>query len=308
VDTTQASTAPVTSTVAPAPAAAPPTPPQPAEGAAPPAPAAGTQPAKPEPAAGAETEPEKKPIDVARGFAKLATEDQRIRTEREKLKAERAELTAARDALAKAKGSVREGMKLLGYDEDTVLRAIANGETATTAPTEADRVTSLERWKEERERKDAENATAAQRQREQHLETQFFDGVTKAIKDAGEKYELINDEGEHDEVEALIRGHFEKTQQLMPWGRAAELVEKALQEKEKARIERRAKKQQAAATPAPTKSETKKPPSETSAATTLTNGRLTAGPARIDVDDLPLDPDERTAEMNRRRAARGRAS
>lgn len=296
MDTPQASTAPIVTTVAPS---------------AEPAPATVTiaAPAAPPPAADKPVEPagaaapEKKPIDVARGFAAIAAEERRVRAEREAVKAEKAQLVAARDQLIAARKDPRAAMRLLGHSEEAILESIAGNGTA--APTDADRVAALEQREREREQRDAaaterakQAATAAQ------IDT-FFSNVAESIKKAGDTYELINAESEHAEVRALIEGHVARTGKLMPWEQAAKLVEDQLREQEQARIARWEKKKAAAAPPPAVKSE-KKTPSETGAATTTLNNRgLNGGSARVaEADDLPLDPDERTAEMNRRRAAR----
>lgn len=287
----------------------------PAAAAGTPAPAAEKPPeAQAQPATEQKTEPQPKPIDLGKGFAALAREEQRIRGERQALKAEQqaiAQHRAVLDAIAKAKENPLAALQATGLTYEQLTEWILQNQQE---PTEADRLAALEKREQERqERAKADEEKAKQDVAAKQIET-FKGNLTKAITDAGEKYELINAEGAHEAVWEVIEGNFEKTGQVMAWADAADLVEKHLEERAKKLLAAKKlqpkteQKQDAPAAPAKSESQKTGPESDQgSTERTLTN-RSTTGSSSERPAPLPLDPDERTrAIVARRRAASARA-
>lgn len=255
-------------------------------------------------------EPAKKPLDLGKGFAALAREEQRVRAERQALKAEKEALGRHQtllDAAAKASENPIALLQAAGLTYEQVTDWILKNQQE---PTAEDRVALLEQREAERVKaaKDAEEKAASDRATQQ-IET-FKGHLAKAITDAGEKYELINAEGAHEAVWEVIEGRFNETGKLMPWNEAADLVEAHLEERAKKLLAAKKLQPKQDAPAAPAKSENQKTGPESdqgSTERTLTN-RSTTGSSAERPGSLPLDPDERTrAIVARRRAASARA-
>lgn len=282
-----AASAPIPSHVtnqAAAPAPAPAVTPTPA--AAPVAPAAG------DPAATPAAQP-----DLARGFASLAAEEKRIRTERDALKSEKTQVSTIAQQLQAARANPREAMRLLGYTDDQVLAALA-GDPAP-APAVDDRVARLEQVIAERDARDqaelARQEAARQQQSADQVITNFRNDVHSQLKaGAGDKYALIAAYGAESEVTARIENDLLAGKPMRPWAQVADEVETELEGKARRALE----------TPklklVPPSETRNGPPSEQRSPTTLTN-RGTTGASANPLPPLPLDPEERTTEILRRR-------
>lgn len=257
------------------------------------APAAATPTATPaaEPAKEPEQPQGPTPDQLAHGFAQLTRREAKLREREAALKAEGAAIAKLREAAGKKSALAVLEAAGLTYEEatDEMLR------TGTGRRVEDD-VAELRKRVEDREKAaEAERATATAAQQQQ-IVTQFRANVTAAIKGAGDTYELINAKGEHDEVWAVIEGHFERTRELMPWAKAAALVEAQLEADAKLVL---GTKKLGGLKPAEPKSENGKAASDTRS-TTLSNDLAPSAPTVGGKDEFPLDPEERTRAISRR--------
>ena len=231
-----------------------------------------------------ETKPEIKadaPDDdrLRRGYAALARKEKSLR-ERE------TQLKRLEGLEKKAKESPLEFLKEFGLSYDQLTDLIL-GADEKPEPTADDRVAALEaRLENERVAREAADAAAKEANIERQINT-FKTGVlAHGIKSNPDKYELINARGD-DGVELVfevIQSHFEKTQEVLSWDKAADYTEEHLETEARKLLS--LKKFKPAATPT-----SQEPRSQES--NTLSRSNAGEMPV-VNDDELPMDPEERT--------------
>jgi hypothetical protein len=271
---------------------------------------AAAAPAATEPKAEAKTEPPSNDVEAARlrkGFSKLAEREQKL-LERE---------NAARDALAQAQGLREKADRFAEFEKDPVAFFLANpdaeqlnkllaGITALEKSPAERRLDEIEA-RQKREREQSERDTQVKKAQE------WREGIAKNIRDAGERFDLVNSLGLHGDVINVMTAYYEKHSKrdekgnviepaILPWETAAEAVENTRAEwldKNSKRYGKRTPAAAAPATPAPSKeanaSDGTKPAPKRTGNPTLSNVPVAEAP--VTPGQLSLDPAERERQV-----------
>jgi hypothetical protein len=244
---------------------------------------------------------------LRKGFSKLAEREQKL-VERE---------NAAREALARTEGIREKAEKFAEFEKDPVAFFLANpdteqlnkllaGITALEKSPAERRLDEIEaRQKREREQSDYEGQVAKAKE--------WRDGVAKNIRDAGERFDLVNSLGLHADVISVMTSYYDKHSKrdekgnvvepaILPWETAAEAVENTRAEwldKNSKRYGKRTPAATTTETPASSKeataSEGTKPAPKRTGNPTLSSVPVAEAP--VSAGQLSMDPAERERQV-----------
>lgn len=237
--------------------------------------------------------PPKPPL--SKEFAALARKTKELKAREEALASKEKEVGSAAELREKLKtGGLKAYQDLLGKTDEEIYREIVNRDEPAPEPTEADRVSALEKKLLDKEAADQQRHVDA-------VKAQVFD----AIRAETDRFELINADGAHERVWKLISDYHEQWGEPLDPAIAADTIEQKILDESTAKLERLAKTKKLSARfagsagqqtqQAPTEGASRQPPQ------TLNSSNTQRPVPASDEDTWPADRDERLAEFKRRR-------
>lgn len=244
---------------------------------------------------------------LRKGFSKLAEREQKL-VERE---------NAAREATARAEGYREKAEKFTEFEKDPVAFFLASPDTEQINKL-LHGIQALEKSPAERRLDDMEAKQRKEREKADHesrvrTAQEWREGIAKNIRDAGERFDLVNSLGLHMDVIAVMTNYYETRSKrddkgniiepaILPWETAAEAVENDRAERVEKNSKRYGKRTPAATTtetPASSKeataSEGTKPAPKRTGNPTLSSVPVAEAP--VSAGQLSMDPAERERQV-----------
>lgn len=156
-------------------------------------------------------------------FQRLAREKRTLEKTREQLKLQEKEYKSLKEREAKFREDPTELLTHYGWDFEALQEAIVSGKKP-----EFVKLKELENKiaaQEEQRKADEKARVDAETKRNWD---NYTAGITNQIKEAGEKYELINFEEVHGEVAQLMIKYYDAYGKTLTWQQAADMVEEEL--------------------------------------------------------------------------------